>query len=127
MNLENKKIQKFTDLYAWKEAHILVLDIYKITKTFPRDEIYGLISQMRRAAVSITSNIAEGFSRRSFKDKAHFYTIALGSLTELENQIYISKDVGYLHLTVTQGLISQLLIAQKLINGLISKTNSKIK
>src|SRR3989338_6098100 len=91
-----KKIAKFTDLIAWQEGHKLVLLIYQITKDFPKDELYGLISQMRRAAVSITSNLAEGFSRRSSKDKNNFYTMSLTSLIELQNQLLISKDVSYL-------------------------------
>lgn len=67
-----KKIAKFTDLVAWQEAHKLVLMIYKMTKIFPAEERYGLVSQMRRASVSITSNIAEGFGRKSAKDKITF-------------------------------------------------------
>ena len=71
--MENKKIQSFTDLDAWREGHALVLAIYRITRDFPREEQFGLVSQLRRAAVSITSNIAEGFSRLSYKEKRQFY------------------------------------------------------
>ena len=92
---EPKKIIYFTDLNTWKEGHKLVLTIYQITKKLPKDELFGLTSQMRRAAVSITSNIAEGFSRQSFKEKAQFYSMAQGSLTELQNQLLVSKDIGY--------------------------------
>lgn len=73
------KITSFTDLEAWRIGHSLVLRIYKATKLFPREEQFGLISQMQRAAVSITSNIAEGFSRRGAKEKIQFYYLALGS------------------------------------------------
>lgn len=66
MNKESKRIRSFADLNAWKKGHELVLTIYKITKSFPKEELFGLISQMRRCAVSITSNIAEGFSRRTY-------------------------------------------------------------
>lgn len=81
MNNGNK-IQSFTDLNAWKEGHKLALIIYEITNKFPKEEIFGLSNQLRRAVVSITSNIAEGFSRQSYKEKAHFYFTSLGSTTE---------------------------------------------
>src|SRR3989344_3330038 len=93
-----EKIRSFLDLEAWKEGHSLVLNIYKITKGFPKDEVFGLSSQMRRCSVSITSNIAEGFSRNSYKEKVQFYLTALGSTTELQNQLIVAKDVGYINL-----------------------------
>ncbi|MBI4599730.1 four helix bundle protein [Candidatus Uhrbacteria bacterium] len=76
-------MRSFTDLKAWQEGHTLVLKIYKITQSFPKEEQFGLTNQLRRAAVSLTSNIAEGFGRGSYKEKAQFYSIALGSLTEV--------------------------------------------
>ena len=85
MNKELKKIRSFTDLVAWQEGHKLVLKIYDITKDFPKDELFALNIQMKRCAVSITSNIAEGFSRKSPKEKIQFYAISLGSTTELQN------------------------------------------
>ena len=123
MNKEERvKIQFFTDLNGWKEAHKLVIIIYKITKEFPREEVYGLTNQMRRAAVSITSNIAEGFSRQSYAEKAQFYSIAQGSNTELQNQILVAKDVGYLDEKVFNEISNQLVIVHKLLNGLIKKS-----
>ena len=68
----NTKIKDFKDLVVWKESHKLVLDIYRITKKFPKDEIFGITSQMRRCSVSITSNIAEGFGRQGYKEKYNF-------------------------------------------------------
>ncbi len=97
MGEEKPKIQLFTDLYSWQEAHKLVVLIYKITKNFPNDELYGLTNQMRRAVVSITSNIAEGFSRQSYAEKTQFYSVAQGSNTELQNQMMVAKDIGYLN------------------------------
>ena len=88
-------IQRFTDLRVWQGAHVLVLDIYKATKDFPKEEIFGLTSQMRRAAVSVTSNIAEGFVRQTKSDKINFYTIALASLSELRSQMLIARDLEY--------------------------------
>ena len=74
--MESKKIQSFTDLYAWQEGHKLVIAVYKVTKEFPKEEMFGLTSQIIRCAISITSNIAEGFSRGTSKDKVQFYCIA---------------------------------------------------
>ena len=116
--MENPKIKSFTDLNAWKNGHFLVLDIYKITKKFPADERFGLISQMQRAAVSITSNIAEGFSRNTNKDKFQFYCMAHGSLTELQNQLIISRDLKYLDKNNFDKIAQQTIVVGKLINGL---------
>ncbi len=90
------KISSFRDLKVWQKAHELVLDIYKLTKKFPQEEKYGLISQMRRAAVSITTNIVEGFRRISVKESLNFYNISNGSLEELRYEIQIVFDLGYI-------------------------------
>ena len=79
----------------WQKAHGLVLEIYKITKTFPGDERFGLISQMRRASVLIAANIAEGFKKRGTKDKMNFYNISQGSSEELRYYFILAKDLGY--------------------------------
>ncbi len=122
---EKQKIKSFTDLDAWKEGHTLVLAVYKSTKEFPKDEIFGLVSQMRRCAVSITSNIAEGFSRQSYKEKTQFYATAQGSLTELQNQLLISKDVGYMSEDIFRTIAGQTVKVQKIINGLIKYSKSQ--
>lgn len=114
----DEKIKSFTDLNTWKEGHKLVLMVYKATENFPSKEVFGLISQLRRCAVSITSNIAEGFSRVTNKEKLHFYSMAQGSLLELQNQLLIARDVGYLENEEFQNLASQTIITNKLINGL---------
>lgn len=115
------KIKSFTDLDSWKEGHKLVLMIYRITRSFPKEELFALMSQVRRAVVSITSNIAEGFSRQTYKDKIQFYAIALGSVTELQNQILIAKDVGYISEQEFQEAANQSIVVNKLINGMIRK------
>lgn len=126
MNQESGTIKSFTDLDAWKEGHKLVLIIYQITKTFPQEEIFGLVSQMKRCVVSITSNIAEGFSRQSYKEKLQFYTIAQGSVTELQNQLLIARDVGFIAKDDFQELAEQSIKVHKIINGLIKKSRSII-
>lgn len=119
---EKQKIKSFTDLDAWKEAHKLVLMIYEVTKSFPREEIFGLVNQMRRCAVSITSNIAEGFGRQSFKEKIQFYFIARGSIIELQNQLLVARDVKYLPIADFQKIAGQTVKVHKIINGLIKKS-----
>ncbi len=91
------KINSFRQLIVWQKGHKLVLDIYKFSTLFSAEEKFGLTNQIRRAAVSLTSNMAEGFSRRSKKEKIQFYSIAHGSLTEIQNQILIAKDVNFLN------------------------------
>lgn len=119
-------ISNFTDLNAWKEGHKLVLEIYKITEKFPKDEMFGLINQMRRCVVSVTSNIAEGFSRQSYKEKIQFYYMSLGSVTELQNQLLISRDVKYINDKQFQDLYILSIKVHKIINGLIKSSRSFI-
>lgn len=83
------------DLIVWQKSMKLVKDLYNATKFFPKEEIYGITSQMRRAAVSIPSNIAEGFGRGHDKELLHFLYISLGSASELETQLIICKDLGF--------------------------------
>lgn len=94
--MEKEKIKNFTDLVVWQRGHQLVISVYKITNNFPKEEKFGLIDQIRRASVSVTSNLAEGFGRNKMNDKSHFYTMALGSLYEIQNQLLVSRDVGYI-------------------------------
>jgi four helix bundle protein len=117
-----KKIRKFTDLTTWQEGHKLVVLVYKISDNFPVKETYSLVDQMRRSASSVTSNIAEGFGRQTYKDKVHFYYLAQGSLVELKNQILISKDVGYLKDASYKLLVEQSDMTHKLLQGLIKKS-----
>lgn len=116
------QIQFFTDLDAWKNGHELVLMVYKATRAFPKEEMFGLVSQMRRSAVSVTSNIAEGFSRQSYREKVQFYSMAQGSLTELQNQMIVARDVGFLPNETYQELFQQSVTVHKIMNGLIKKS-----
>jgi len=123
--MEDKpKIRSFTDLIAWQEAHRLVILVYKATKNFPREELFVLTAQIKRAAISVSSNIAEGFSRNSAKDKCQFYAIALGSLTELQNQLLVARDLKYLTESDFQNIAQQTVRVSKLISGLKKIRNS---
>jgi four helix bundle protein len=109
----------FTKLIAWQKSHLLVLLIYKTTSSFPQNESYALTDQIRRASVSITSNIAEGFSRRTNKDKIQFYFISLGSLSEVQNQLLIARDLSYIQREVFDEIAIKTVEISKLLNGLI--------
>lgn len=123
--MENTRIANFTDLTTWKEAHKLVLQIYKITKDFPREEIFILTNQILRAVISITSNIAEGFGRRGLREKIQFYYLAQSSLTEVQNQLIISKEVGYITENNFNSLWDQSIVVHKLLTGLIKSLKNK--
>lgn len=120
----SSKIREFTDLKVWQEGHRLVVLVYKITKDFPREKTYSLTDQMRRAASSVTSNIAEGFGRQGYKEKIQFYYLAQGSLTELKNQILIAKDVGYLNERDFKELSEKASATHRLLQGLITKSKT---
>ncbi|MGB1041640.1 MAG: four helix bundle protein [Flavobacteriales bacterium] len=96
--MENKNYS-FEKLIVWQKAHSIVLKIYKMTQQFPKEEIYGLTSQIRRASVSISANIAEGFGRRGAKDKLRFYNISKASLNEVRYFLILSKDLNYYNTT----------------------------
>ncbi|OGK51085.1 hypothetical protein A2966_03925 [Candidatus Roizmanbacteria bacterium RIFCSPLOWO2_01_FULL_41_22] len=119
-------IRSFTDLQVWQEGHALVISIYKATDLFPKKETYTIIDQMRRSALSVTSNLAEGFGRQTYKEKLHFYYLSQGSLTELKNQLLVAKDVGYLTKEEFNIYANQANIVHKLLQGLIRKTKTFI-
>jgi four helix bundle protein len=119
------KIQIFTDLIVWQEGHKLVIEVYKITKQLPDIEKFGLVSQTQRSAVSITSNIAEGFGRRSEKEKIQFYFIAHGSLTELHNQLLIMRDTSLIKLETVTLLVDKIDTVNRLLLGLIKSISIK--
>ena len=120
------KIKSFTDLNVWREGHKLVLMVYKLTKLFPKSETYLLVDQMRRAASSITANIAEGFGRQTYKEKLQFYYLAQGSLSELKNFLLIARDVGYLKDDDFNVLVEQANLTHKLLQGFLQKTKTFI-
>lgn len=116
----------FEDLNAWKNAMELVYDVYDVTTKFPKQETYGLAIQMRRAAVSIPSNIAEGKGRSTDKDSAHFLCQARGSLHELQTQIMIPEHLGYISPELKERLIEKTKVVGRLLHGLLSFANEHV-
>ncbi|OGF31680.1 four helix bundle protein [Candidatus Falkowbacteria bacterium RIFOXYD2_FULL_35_9] len=115
----NKKIESFRDIIAWQKAHRLVVNIYEITEKFPDSEKFGLVSQMRRASVSVASNIVEGFARKNIKESLNFYNFAHASLEELKYQILISNDIKLINNKVNSVLVELSEEAGKTLHGWI--------
>jgi len=107
------------DLTVWQKSMELVVEIYKISRNYPKDEVFGLVSQMRRAAISIPSNIAEGFGRSYDKETLRFLSTALGSASELETQILISIDLGYIDLDESVKIKNQIEEVIRMLSALI--------
>ncbi len=116
-------VKTFEDLLAWQEAHKLVLMTYHITKAFPAEEKYGLVSQMRRAAISVPANVAEGFRRYGLQEKIRFYNISEASLEELRYYLILSRDLNYIE--ENQPLIAQAEQVGRLLSGLIASTSRR--
>lgn len=111
---------KYRDLIAWQKAIAVVSDVYRLTQGFPREEIYGLTAQMRRAAISVPSNIAEGQGRRTRGEFAQFLGHAFGSLLELETQVTIASNLGYLAAERADEFLDQTGELGRVINGLLA-------
>ena len=114
-------INSYKDLIVWQKAIQLSLDVYSITKGFPKEELYGIISQMRRAAISIPSNIAEGRCRGSKKEFVQFLRIAHGSLAELSTQSIIAKSLGYMDQATLDAINDKIEEMSKMITSIIKK------
>lgn len=121
----NSRITSFTQLRTWQLAREYVSLIYTSTKHFPKDELFGLTSQIRRSAVSVPANIAEGFSRAGVKEKAQFYQISLGSLTETLSHLYIAQDLGYISEQELQEFTNKTENIHKMLNGLIKSAKGR--
>ena len=124
--MQNVIINSYLDLKAWQEARILAKLIYQNLSTFPQYEQYGLCDQMRRSVVSIPSNIAEGFGRSTAKEKNQFFYIAKGSLAELETQLYVAFDVGYINKSKLEELMEQATLTHKILQGLIKANKERL-
>ena len=114
-------MQDFRNLKVWEKAHTLTLAVYKSSKTFPRDEIYGLTSQMRRASVSIGANIAEGTCRRGDVDFARFLQIAVGSASELEYHLLLARDLEFLGASDYQQLSDETVDVKRMLASLMKR------
>lgn len=119
------KILSFEDMTAWQEAITLAVSIYQLTKTFPKEEQFALTSQIRRAATSISANIAEGFGRYGLKEKMQFYKIAYGSLLEVKSFLYLSEKLGYCSSADLDDTLTSITLLQKRINALIASIPSR--
>jgi four helix bundle protein len=117
--------QIYRDLKVWQKAVSLVTELYRVTQDFPPQETYGLTSQIRRAAISIPSNIAEGHGRRTRKDYHHFVIQARGSLLELETQIIISQNLKYLKAESSAALLNQTSEIGRMLNGLLKSLTAE--
>jgi four helix bundle protein len=118
---KKQPVRSYRDLIVWKKGIALAKQTYAVTKAFPSTEIYGLTNQLRRAAVSIPSNIAEGQSRQSTKEFVHFLHIALGSLSELDTQVVIAQELGYLPESEASPVLDAIAEMRKMIYGLIQQ------
>ena len=112
--------KEYTELEVWTESRKLVNLVYEKTKIFPKDELFGLTNQIRRSAISIPSNIAEGLGRRTAADTLQFLYISRGSLYELETQMYLALDQKYILQSECEDIFNQLLVCKKLLNGFIN-------
>lgn len=121
--MAKEKASRFEDLIVWQKAHQFVLQVYGLTANFPDEERYGLISQFRRAAVSIAANIAEGFRKRGAKDKSRFYNIAQGSLAECRYYLILATDLNY---GDCRKLLYDLDEVQRLLDALVNTINKRI-
>jgi four helix bundle protein len=118
-------MKDFRSLKVWERAHNLVLDVYKTTKSFPKEEQYGLTPQIRRSSSSIPTNIAEGCGKIGDVDFRRYLIIAMGSASELEYQLLLAKDLKYIDTTQYEILQSKLIEIRKMLNGLIQKLTAK--
>jgi four helix bundle protein len=114
-------VQRFTELKVWERSHLLVLELYRLTSGFPADERYGLVSQLRRAAVSVPNNIAEGSKRDSNPEYARFLNIAEGSLTETEYLVMLSRDLGYVPTEKAKALLVEVDAIARMLSALRKK------
>jgi len=118
-------MKTFRDLRVWQHAHDLVLQVYRLTQTFPNHELYGLSSQLRRAAVSVPANIVEGFTRKGNKDFSRFLNVAQGSLEETKYFLLLAKDLDYLPSASFDKLQAQADTVGKMLHGLMTKVSAK--
>jgi len=118
-------MKNYRDLFVWQKSMALVTEVYSITRLFPKEELYGLLSQIRRSAVSIPSNIAEGYGRYSTNDYTRFLQIAIGSLYELQTQLEICLNLGYLSRDTFEKVYEQSREIERMLSSLIKKVGKE--
>lgn len=116
-------MRNFRNLSVWQKSHKLTLDVYKSTASFPKEELYGLVSQIRRSALSVPSNIAEGCGRNTQSQLAHFLNISLGSASELEYQILLAKDLDFISEQIFKELTNQVIEIKRMLTSLHQKVS----
>lgn len=115
--------KSYKELVVWQKSHNLVLEIYKITKDFPKEELFGLTSQIRQSAISIAANIVEGFARKGLKDKLRFYNISQGSVNEVDYLLFLSNDLNY---SDTSDLMKKTEEISRMLSSYISAIEEKV-
>jgi four helix bundle protein len=120
-------LRDFHQLKVWEKAHAFTLSIYKISSVFPKEELYGLTSQVRRAALSIPANIAEGCGKDGEADLARYFQISMGSSSELEYELLLAHDLGYIHQEQYELLILDLTEIRKMLNSFLQRLRAKPK
>lgn len=120
-------MRNYRDLKVWSKTYALTLDLYKLSRAFPKDELYGLTSQLRRAATSIGANLAEGCGRRSNNEMARFVRIALGSASELDHHLLLCRDLDFLKNEDYQRCAKELTLICKMLASLLSTIEDEIK
>ena len=121
------KTNTFTDLRMWQKSHEFVISVYGVTEFFPKHELFGLVSQLRRAAVSIPANIAEGYRKKGQADKLRFFNISQGSLEECRYYLILAKDLTYINLEQYNNLNNKLEETSKSLNSYCKKMHEEIK
>ncbi len=119
-------MRNYRDLQTWNKAHALTLELYKMSRRFPREEIYGLTSQLRRAASSIGANLAEGCGRQSNSEFARFVKISMGSASELDYHLLLSQDLGFLEPEAYQRMSKHLTEVRKMLAALLSTVETEV-
>lgn len=114
-------MKDFRELKIWQSSHALVLEVYRLTKDFPKEELFGLTSQMRRAGSSIPANIAEGCGRDGDPELKRFFSIAPGSACELDYHVLLASDLGYIHSAEAKPLVAEILELRRMLGGFIQK------
>jgi four helix bundle protein len=120
-------MKNYRDLQVWKKAHDLTLELYRVSQRFPREEIYGITGQLRRAAVSIGANLAEGCGRRTSTELARFVRIALGSASELDYQLLLSRDLGFMAAEEFTSASASLTEVRKMLTSFLNSVEAQIE